>query len=50
MKSKLNPVFIIVGLFLFKVGIVDNFRNMGHNNGRYVATEAPTGHVFKPIR
>ena len=50
MKSKLNPVFIIVGLFLFKVGVVDSFRNMGHhNNSRSLASEAPTNNL-RPIR
>jgi len=33
MKSKLNPVFIIIGLFLFKVGIVDNLRFGNNNSG-----------------
>jgi hypothetical protein len=50
MKSKLHPVYIIVGLFLFKVGIIDNFRNFGHHsNARYVASESPSDHL-KPIR
>lgn len=33
MKSKLNPVYIIIGLFLFKVGIIDNFRFNNNNSG-----------------
>lgn len=50
MKSKLNPIYIIVVLFLFKVGIIDNFRNMGHhNNSRYVSSEA-THQSLRPIR
>lgn len=32
MNSKLNPVYIIIGLFLFKVGIIDNFRFHNKNN------------------
>lgn len=32
MKSKLNPVYIIIGLFLFKVGVIDHFR-FNNNNG-----------------
>jgi len=52
MKPKLHPIFIIVGLFLFKVGIVDNMRNFGHTDhaqARYVASEAPSN-ALKPIR
>jgi hypothetical protein len=37
MKPKLNPLFLIIGLFLFKVGIVDNLR-FTHSN-----SEAPKG-------
>ncbi|MBC7713867.1 MAG: hypothetical protein H7177_11040 [Rhizobacter sp.] len=33
MKSKVNPVFIIIALFLFKVGIVDNIRFHKNNSG-----------------
>ncbi|MBY0413589.1 MAG: hypothetical protein K2Q18_05465 [Bdellovibrionales bacterium] len=33
MKSKLNPVYIIIGLFLFKVGIIDNIRFHQNNGG-----------------
>ena len=53
MKPKLHPIFIIVGLFLFKVGIVDNMRHFGHSEhaqARYVASEAPTSNALKPIR
>ncbi|TDP51814.1 hypothetical protein C8D79_3261 [Bacteriovorax stolpii] len=32
MKPKLHPVYIIIGLFLFKVGIIDNFRFHGNNS------------------
>lgn len=32
MKSKLNPLYIIIGLFLFKVGIIDNLRFHATNN------------------
>ncbi|MDO9182112.1 MAG: hypothetical protein Q7U04_06875 [Bacteriovorax sp.] len=50
MKSKLNPIYLIVGLFLFKVGVIDNFRNMGHHqNDRIIASEAPSNNL-KPIR
>ena len=39
MKSKLSPVFIIIGLFLFKVGIVDNLRfGKNNSNERQVAS------------
>ena len=34
MESKLNPVFIIIGLFLFKVGIIDNLRFQNNNSGQ----------------
>lgn len=52
MKPKLHPIYIIVGLFLFKVGIVDNMRHFGHqtHNGRYVASEAPTSNALRPVR
>jgi hypothetical protein len=33
MKSKLNPVYVIIALFLFKVGIIDNIRFHNQNNG-----------------
>jgi hypothetical protein len=33
MKSKLNPLFIILGFFLFKVGVVDNIRFNKNNSG-----------------
>ncbi len=40
MKPKLHPVYIIVGLFLFKVGIIDNFRNFNHHTAdRYLASQ-----------
>ena len=31
MKPKLNPLILILGLFLFKVGIVDNIRFASSN-------------------
>lgn len=34
MKSKLNPVYIIIGLFLFKVGVIDNIRFPQNNSGQ----------------
>jgi hypothetical protein len=33
MKSKLHPIYIIIALFLFKVGIIDGIRFHGSNNG-----------------
>jgi hypothetical protein len=33
MKSKLDPVYIIIALFLFKVGIIDGLRFNGNNSG-----------------
>lgn len=53
MKSKLHPLIIMVALFLFKVGIVDNMRNLGHSdktNARYVASTSPGANALKPIR
>lgn len=39
MNSKLNPVFIIIALFLFKVGIIDNLRFGNNNSGqRHIAS------------
>jgi hypothetical protein len=32
MKTKLNPVYIIIALFLFKVGIIDNLRFHASND------------------
>ncbi len=50
MKRKFHPIYIILGLFLFKVGILDNVRNIGHHsNGRYVSSEAPPIGL-RPIR
>jgi len=54
MKPKLHPIFIIVGLFLFKVGIVDNMRHFGHSEhereqARTIASEPPSN-ALKPIR
>lgn len=50
MKPKLHPIYIIVGLFLFKVGIVDNMRNIGHHHpDRYVASSAEAS-ALRPIR
>lgn len=53
MKSKLHPLIIMVALFLFKVGIVDNMRNIGHSektNARYVASTSAGNNALKPIR
>jgi hypothetical protein len=54
MKSKLNPVFIIVGLFLFKVAFIDNIRFLGHtksSNYRELASSSPpTNNIMKAIR
>lgn len=54
MKSKLNPIFIIVGLFLFKVVLIDNVRHLGHStpdNDRHIASETRVANNnLKPIR
>jgi hypothetical protein len=51
MKPKLHPIYIIVALFLLKVGVIDNFRNFGHHtNSRMIASEGPAAHDLKPIR
>jgi hypothetical protein len=51
MKSKLNPIYLILGLFLFKVGVIDNFRNFGHHNsGRAMASEVSQNNYMRPIR
>ncbi|MFA6237506.1 MAG: hypothetical protein WC635_09290 [Bacteriovorax sp.] len=55
MKSKLNPIYIIVGLFLFKVALLDNVRNIGFGHSgpdsyRRVANTTPVTSNLKPIR
>jgi len=50
MKPKFHPIYVIVGLFLFKVGIIDNFRNIAHqSSNRYLASEM-TINKLRPIR
>jgi hypothetical protein len=41
MNLKLTPVFIILGLFIFKVGVLDNFRNYGHHSGTDIKFPSP---------
>jgi hypothetical protein len=31
MKLKLTPTLVILGLFIFKVGVIDGVRNFGHH-------------------
>lgn len=32
MKLKLSPTLVILGLFLFKVGVFDNIRSIAHHH------------------
>lgn len=41
MKSKLNPVFLILGLFLFKMVVLDNFRFKGNNSEDTMVASKP---------
>lgn len=52
MKSKLNPIYLILGLFLFKVVIIDNFRNSGQQaQARTIATYSSANNQARaPIR
>jgi len=36
MKLKLSPTLLILGLFLFKVGVFDNFRKIAHHSNENV--------------
>lgn len=45
MNLKLTPIFFIFGLFIFKVGVFDSFRNMGHHNNS--TSREPTSEKIK---
>jgi hypothetical protein len=36
MKLKLNVTFLILGLFIFKVGVFDSFRRLAHHSNENV--------------
>jgi hypothetical protein len=47
MKLKLTPALVILGLFVFKVSIIDGVRNFGHHtNG---STRGPSSERSMPL-
>lgn len=50
MKSKLNPVFLILGLFLFKMVVLDNYRFNSNNNSSNVASKPKKDITLAAIR